>query len=105
MGRGAAYFRIKNTGPVADALVSASSPVAMMVELHETVMEGATAKMQPVAKIEVPANGEQVLKPGGYHIMLMGLNQELKVGDTIQLTLTFEKSGTMTISVPVTPFV
>lgn len=104
MGRGAVYFRIVNAGPVADALVGASTPAAKTVELHETVMDGAMAKMQPVPRIEVPANGEQVLKPGGYHVMMFDFTEPLKVGDTISVTLTFEKSGVMTIVVPIREF-
>jgi len=104
MGRGAVYMRITNAGTLSDFLVGASSPAAGTVEVHETVMEGAMSQMRPVARIEVPAKGEQVLKPGGYHIMLMDLKQELKVGDVIEVTLRFEKSGPITVSVPVRDF-
>jgi copper(I)-binding protein len=104
MGRGAVYFRITNSGAVADALIGASTPAARTVELHETVMEGAMAKMQPVPRIEVPAYGEQVLKPGGYHVMMFDFSEPLKIGDTISVTLTFEKSAPMTISVPIREF-
>jgi copper(I)-binding protein len=104
MGRGAVYMRITNTGTLSDYLVGASSPAARTVEVHETVMEGAMSQMRPVARVEVPANGELVLKPGGYHIMMMDLERDLKVGDVIEVTLSFEKSGRITISVPVRDF-
>ena len=55
-------------------------------------------QMSPVPNIPVPANGKAELKPGGLHMMLIGLNRELKAGDKVQLTLNFEKAG----KVPVT---
>jgi hypothetical protein len=57
--------------------------------------------MKPVESIELPANTEVVLKPGGLHIMLIDLVEPLKVGSSFELTLRFEKAGTMTVSVPV----
>ncbi len=53
--------------------------------------------MSPVEAIDVPANGQVELKPGGYHIMLIGLKQDMKVGDKIKLTLTFEKAGNVIV--------
>jgi hypothetical protein len=116
---GAAYMTIENTGSAADALVGASSPVAATVEVHETVtMEGAAPSdgmgasspapsgggmmgMQPVARLEIPAGGTVDLKPGSYHIMLIDLNQELKPGAKIEITLTFEKAGKITVTAEV----
>lgn len=113
---GAAYLVVKNSGS-ADALVGASSPVSGMVQVHETyvvesptgsAMPGASADMvgtvmgmRPVARIDIPAGGSIELKPGGYHIMLMELKQELKAGDTIEITLTFEKAGPVTVKAEV----
>jgi len=108
---GAAYLVVKNDGKAADALVGASSPVSGMVQVHESyvvesptgsAMPGASAAtgtvmgMRPVARIDIPAGGSIELKPGGYHIMLMELKQELKAGDTIEITLMFEKAGPVT---------
>jgi periplasmic copper chaperone A len=100
---GAAYLTIENTGSAADALIGASSPAATTVEVHETVAMGSPAPgasadggmmgMQPVKRLEIPAGGTVELKPGSYHIMLIGLKQDLKVGDSIEITLTFEKVG------------
>jgi copper(I)-binding protein len=108
---GAAYMTIQNNGGAADALVGASSPAATTVEVHETVVMGSPAPgasgdsgmmgMQPVKRLEIPAGGSVQLKPGSYHIMLIGLKQDLKAGDTIQITLTFEKAGDVSLSVPV----
>lgn len=108
---GAAYMTITNNGDAADALVGASSEAATTVEVHETVaveepaasdgMGGGMMGMQPIARLEIPAGGTVELKPGGYHIMLIGLTQELKVGDTIEITLTFEKAGEFPMTVEV----
>ncbi len=97
----AAYLTIKSSG-AADTLVSASSPIAGMVQLHEVVTEGASSKMQEKAGgFPVPANGMVELKPGGYHIMLMDLKHQPKEGETVQLVLKFEKAGEVTITAPV----
>ena len=57
--------------------------------------------MQPVARLEIPAGGSVELKPGSYHIMLIGLKQDLKAGDTIEITLTFEKAGEVKVTAEV----
>ena len=96
-----AYFTIKNNGDTDDALIRASAPVADMVALHEVVTEGAETKMQPVDKIDVPAGGETQLKPGGLHVMLEQLTQDLKEGDSYTLTLEFESGLTMEVEITV----
>jgi len=108
---GAAYMTIENTGSAADALIGASSPAATTVEVHETVVMGSPAPgasadggmmgMQPVKRLEIPAGGTVELKPGSYHIMLIGLKQDLKVGDSIEITLTFEKVGEIKVTATV----
>jgi hypothetical protein len=71
--------------------------------LHESRMEGNVIKMVPLEKgVEVPAHGSAELKPLGMHVMLMGLRQPLKEGDTFPLTLVFEKQGEVAIKVNVT---
>ncbi len=99
-----AYFTIKNNGDTDDALIKASAPIAGMVGLHEVVTEGAETKMQPIDKIDVPAGGETQLKPGGLHVMLEELTQDLKVGDTYTLTLEFESGMTMDVEITVESF-
>ena len=88
-------------GPRADRVMSASSPAAVTLELHTHIMDGGVAQMRPVSAISVPANGRVELKPGGLHIMLINLQAPLKAGDTIQLTLRFEKAGARTVEVPI----
>src|SRR5690606_33096393 len=78
-------------------LVSAASPVAGVVEIHEMVMDKDVMKMSPVSGLDLPAGQAVELKPGGYHVMLMDLRQQVKVGDEVPLTLTIEnKDGSRT---------
>lgn len=95
---GAAYLVLQNSGAVDDKLLSVESDVARTIELHETKESGGMMEMSPVPNIPIPANSKVELKPGGLHVMLIGLNRELKAGDEVQLTLNFEKAG----KVPVT---
>ena len=90
---GAIYVTVANTGTQADALLSASSAAAQTVELHETKKDGGVMKMRPVTKIDVPAGGKIEMKPGGYHVMLLGLKRDLKKGDKVAVTLKFERGG------------
>jgi copper(I)-binding protein len=75
-------------------LVSASSPVAGVVEIHEMAMDGDVMKMRALANgLDLPAGKAVALKPGGYHVMLMDLKQQLKAGDTVPVTLVIEGAG------------
>jgi periplasmic copper chaperone A len=71
-------------------LVGASSPVAGVAEVHEMKMEGDIMRMRAVPVLDLPAGQTVQLKPGGYHVMLMGLKQALPNGSTVPLTLTFK---------------
>lgn len=98
----AAYMYITNASGD-DTLISASSAVAKTIELH-TVIKGDNGMMQmrPVeGGIPVPAQGNQSLKPGGFHVMLIGLNNDLKKGDTFEVELTFANAGTIPVTVEV----
>jgi copper(I)-binding protein len=75
--------------------------VATMTEVHETVTVDGGMKMQEVSSIKVTPEMSIEMKPGGYHVMLMGLVQPLEVGQTISVTLKFSKSGDKVIEVPV----
>ncbi|MFZ4651276.1 MAG: copper chaperone PCu(A)C [Rubrivivax sp.] len=74
-------------------LVSASSPVAGVVEIHEMAMDGQVMRMRAVAALELPAGQPVALRPGGYHVMLMDLKKPLSPGDTVALTLVVETAG------------
>ncbi len=96
-----AFMLIKNTGSQDDMLISASSDVAMDVQIHETTMADGVMSMAEVPGVKIPADGVTELKPGGYHVMLIGLKQELKVGDTVTIVLTFQNAGDISLEVPV----
>jgi copper(I)-binding protein len=90
-----AFLSIENRGQEADRLVSASSPVAGLVEIHEMAMDGGLMKMRAVKDIDLKPG------PGGYHVMLEDLKQPLKQGDQFPMLLTFEKAGVVEIKVKV----
>ena len=99
---GGGFVSIENTGDQADRLVSASSPVAKEVQIHEMAMDGDVMRMRRLSDgLELPAGETTVLKPGSYHLMMMGLNQPLVEGQTVSLTLTFEHAGSVDLDVPV----
>jgi len=83
------------SSPKDTKLVSASSPITPIVEVHEMAMQDNVMKMREVPAIELPAGKTVELKPGGYHVMLLDLKQQVKVGGTVPLALVFEhKDGT-----------
>jgi len=86
-------------GAGADRLLSASAGISKVVELHKMEMDGNVMRMRPVDAIDVPAGGTVELKPGGLHVMFMGLNKTLKAGDRFPLTLKFEKAGEQKVDV------
>jgi periplasmic copper chaperone A len=100
-----AFMHITSAG--GGKLVAASSPVAGVVEVHEMAMDGTVMKMRAVSALELPAGKTVELKPGGYHVMLMDLKQQLKAGETVPLTLTIEgkdgKRETVEVKAPVKP--
>jgi copper(I)-binding protein len=95
------------TSTVGGKLVSASSPAAGVVEIHEMKMEGSTMKMRAVPSLDLPAGKAVELKPGGYHVMLLDLKQQLKAGETVTVTLVIEGAGgkreTVEVKAPVRP--
>ncbi|WP_439577343.1 copper chaperone PCu(A)C [Elioraea sp.] len=97
----AAYMTLVNPTETPDRLVSAASPVAQTVELHAHLHDGGVMRMRPVAGIEVHPGEPSVLAPGGLHVMLIGLMRDLRRGETIRLSLTFEKAGKVEVEVPV----
>ncbi len=97
----AAYFTIRNSGGE-DKLLSVTSPVADS-SLHSTSTDNGIMRMRPHDALEIPAKGAVDLKPGGTHVMLMGLKQPLQPGATLELDLKFEKSGERKVSAEVRP--
>ena len=88
-------------------LVSVSSPVAGVVEVHEMAMEGNVMKMRAMPSLDLPAGKAVELKPGGYHVMLMDLKAPLKEGETVPLTMVVEgkdgKRESIEVKAPVRP--
>lgn len=97
----AVYGVLTNTAQTGDSLVGATSNVAQKAEIHESTMVDHVMHMKHVGFFNIPAGAKLELKPGGKHIMLIGLTQDLKVGDTFTLTLTFEKAGDQEVEVTV----
>ena len=81
--------------------MAATTAVAKSVELHTMSMEGDVMKMRQLDAIELPKGAMVELKPGGLHLMLMGLKAPLKAGDTFPMTLRFEKAGEVVVTVKV----
>ncbi|WP_020591071.1 copper chaperone PCu(A)C [Kiloniella laminariae] len=99
---GAAFLNLHNMGAEDDTLISAEGDVAKRVELHTHIMTDGVMKMRQVeGGITVKSKETVELKPGSFHIMMMGLAAPLKEGDTFPLTLTFEKAGKVDIDVTV----
>ena len=94
------------TAPAASTLVSVSTPVAGVAEIHEMKMDADVMRMRPLPKgLELPAGKAVQLKPGGYHLMLMDLKLPLQKDTTIPITLTLRDSkgvqSTQDLRVPV----
>lgn len=92
----ALYFTAVNEGE-ADRLLGAATDVAASAELHETTMGAdGTVGMRPVESLELPQDGTLVLEPGGLHVMLLDVDR-LEEGDTVPVTLNWERAGEMTV--------
>jgi copper(I)-binding protein len=102
---GGGYLVIRNTGSEGDRLVSASSPSSPAVEIHEMSMQGQIMKMRRLdGGIAVPAGQTVELKPGGLHLMFTKVATPFRQGDSVPLTLIFERSGKIELSLPVAGF-
>ena len=84
-----AFMTLANSSETTFALTSISFSGANVVEIHETSMNDGVMRMRKISRIDIPANGSAELKPGSYHIMLIGLEREMKAGTAETLTLTF----------------
>lgn len=96
------FLTITNTGSADDTLVAARSPAAGRVEVHEMAMDGDVMRMREVAGgLPIPAGATVTLEPGGYHVMFMDLAGPLAEGDKAEVTLTFDRAGDVTLTLPV----
>jgi hypothetical protein len=91
---GAAYFVVRNSGDTPDRLIGATSPQARLIELHTHRDVGGMKRMEKVDAVDVPAKGAAVFQPGGLHLMLF---QFAPAGESVQVTLRFEKGGEITV--------
>jgi len=97
-----AFYMVLIGGEEADRLIAADTDACGTVELHQTVMSDGVMTMQPAeGGIEIPAGGEVVLEPGGYHVMCIDKTQEFEAGDVISLTLTFDQADPRTVDVEI----
>lgn len=86
---GAGFMTLTNPDAKPDALVAVQSPAAREVQIHQSSMTNGIAAMKKLDRVALPAGRRVTFAPGGYHLMLMGLTQALKAGDTVPATLTF----------------
>ena len=94
----AAFMVFDNKG-TADKLIGVSGDVAKEIQIHSMITEAGVMKMREIKSLDIPANGKAELKPGGFHVMLIGLKDGLKEGATFPLKLKFEKAGEVTVQV------
>jgi copper(I)-binding protein len=93
-----AFLSIRNNGPADDRLIAASSPLAERIEVCGIKVVGADIDMRPLANgVAVPAGNTTILKPRGYHLLLLGVKTPLAKGSTLPVTLTFEKAGAVAV--------
>lgn len=96
-----AFMVIKNTGSIDRKLVNAESTAAKMVQLHNHINEDGVMKMREVKSIDIKANSQAELKPGGYHVMMIDMTKELKEGDVVPITLGFDDGSKVQVEAPV----
>ena len=101
---GGGFLTITNSGDREDRLISGTTPVATEVQLHTMTMDGGVMRMRQVTGgIVVPTKGSVELKPGGYHIMFMGLRRQLRQGERFPVTLRFQRARSVTVQFAVQP--
>lgn len=102
MSMGAFYFTVSNHGDSGDTLLGATSDAAQTLEVHNVEMTDGVMTMSPQHDgVEIPAHGELVLEPGGYHVMMIGLTESLLDGEEFTAILHFEHAGDVEITVPI----
>ena len=98
---GGAFLKLTNKGHHADRLIGASSSVSKVVEVHEMAMVNDVMKMQELTDgLAIEPGATVELKPGGYHLMLIGIHNPIAKGDMVKITLEFEKAGKVDVMFP-----
>ena len=98
---GVTYFGGHNFGDTADRLIGARAEGVGKIEIHEAKQKDSVMTMTPVEAVDVPAGGMAHLGPGGFHLMMFGIDPPLKEGDALEMTLIFQEAGEVSITVPV----
>ncbi len=98
---GAGFLSVSNRGAAADRLLSASTPAARAVELHTMIRDGDVMRMRAVEAVEVPPGQTVELRPGGLHMMLVGLSRPLREGEAVPVVLRFERAGEVRVELSV----
>ena len=99
----AAYFSVTNKGDGDDRLLSVSAPMGKAMLHSTTITEQGVMEMRPMKDLPVPAHSTVTLKPGGMHVMIMNVKKPLQAGDSYNLQLRFDRSGTRNVTVAVRP--
>lgn len=97
--KNSAAFMIFDNKGAADKLIGVTGDIAREIQIHSMVTEAGVMKMREIKSLDIPANGKAELKPGGFHVMLIGLKDGLKEGEKFPLKLKFEKAGEVTVQV------
>jgi hypothetical protein len=95
------YLVITNKGSAPDRLIGGASPIAGAIEIHEMKMEGGVMKMRALEALEIKPGETVEFKPGGHHVMFMGLKQHPAAGGSVRLELKFETAGTVGVDLEV----
>lgn len=95
---GAVFMTLRNTGSAPDRLLKAVSAMADVTEIHNVFDNNGVMEMRPVDGVDIPAGGTVQLKPGSFHVMLIGLHKGLELGDQFEVTLEFQQAGKMTVT-------
>jgi len=98
---GAVYFLLQNHSAGRDILTGISSDIAQAIEIHESTEDGDVMQMRQVMSLPIAGKESIAFGPGGYHVMLVGLKQDLKAGDEIQVTLHFKDHDDIEVNIPV----
>lgn len=98
----AGFMMVNNKGENSDVLLSVAGDFAKKMEVHQTKqVDGVMKMIHQKEGVEIPAGGEVLFKPGGYHLMFMGLDKNFEVGEVYSVTLTFKHAGEIEVMLPV----
>lgn len=97
----AVYMTLRNQGKVADRLLGGHTPAAAGVEVHRSRLVGDVMRMERLEGLDLPPGSAVELAPGGVHLMLLGISRSLEVGGELELTLSFQRSQDLVLTVPV----